>query len=134
MMESVKDQNRDRSAERVPPDVVLLAPEWQTRALLRAQLIDEGREVVATNSWPMMRPHLRPGSKPRLAIVDLKGLADPEAVLNDLSLLMNPERVVVLTAAATVPMPNIQRLGFHVLSRPIVIDEVITLVNRLTGE
>jgi hypothetical protein len=87
--------------------------------------------VVATNSWPMMRQHLRPGSKPRLALVDLKGLPDPEAVLNDLSVLMKPDRVVVLTAAATVPTPTIQRLGFHIVSRPIAINDVVALVNRL---
>ena len=60
-----------------PPDIVFLAVEWQPRALIRAQLIEEGFEVVATASWAVMRRHLRPGSKPRLAIVDLKGLADP---------------------------------------------------------
>src|SRR5262245_66564429 len=81
-----------------PPDIVFLAPEWQPRALIRAQLIEEGFEVVATRSWPMMRRHLRPGSKPRLAIVDLKDLADPRSVLRDLAVLMKPDRVLVLSA------------------------------------
>jgi hypothetical protein len=34
-----------------PPDIVLLAGDWQPRALIRAQLIEEGLEVVATNTW-----------------------------------------------------------------------------------
>jgi hypothetical protein len=80
------------------PDIVLLGAEWQPRALIRAQLIEEGFDVVATNTWPMMRRHLRPGSKPRLAIVDLKGLPNPDDVLNDVRVLMKPSRVLVLTA------------------------------------
>jgi ActR/RegA family two-component response regulator len=108
-----------------PPDIVLLATDWQPRALIRAQLMEDGFEVVATNTWPMMRRHLRPGTKPRLAIVDLKGLPNPGGVLGDLRVLMTPERVLVLTAMGTVPTANIQRLGFHVLSRPIVIEKIV---------
>ena len=107
------------------PDIVLLATDWQPRALIRAQLIEEGFEVVATNTWPMMRQLLRPGIKPRLAIVDLKGLEDPGGVLNDLHVLMKPDRVLVLTAIGTVARPDIERLGFHALSRPVVIQQVV---------
>ena len=56
---------------------------------MRAQLIEEGFEVVATDTWPMMRRHLRPGSKPQLAIVDLKGLPDPREILTGLRVLMD---------------------------------------------
>jgi len=114
-----------------PPDVVLLATEWRPRALIRAQLIEEGFEVVATNTWPMMRRHLRPGLKPRMAIVDLEDLAHPADVLSDLHVLMKPERVLVLAAAATVPSADIARLGFHELRRPFVIDDVVRLAVNL---
>jgi hypothetical protein len=114
-----------------PPDIVLLAAEWQPRAMIRAQLIEEGFEVVATETWPMMRRHLRPGMKPRLVLVDLKGLSEPLGVLNDLRLLMNPDRVLVLTAIGTVPETDIQRLGFHILSRPIVIDQIVRAATGL---
>ncbi|HEX6465573.1 MAG TPA: hypothetical protein VFZ98_14020 [Vicinamibacterales bacterium] len=107
------------------PDIVLLAAEWQPRALIRAQLIEDGFEVVATNIWPKMRLHFRPFTKPRLALVDLKGLPRPACVLNDLRALMKPERVLVLTALGTVPESDIERLGFHVVSRPIVIRDVV---------
>lgn len=107
------------------PDIVLLAAEWQPRALIRAQLIEEGFDVVATNTWPMMRRQLRPGMKPQLALLDLKGLPDPRGVLNDLRVLMKPERVIVLTAAGTVSPAEIERSGFHALSRPIVIEDVV---------
>jgi hypothetical protein len=109
-------------------DIVLLGTKWQTRALLRAQLIEEGFEVLATDTWPMMRQYLGPGEKPRLAIVDLQGLPDPERVLNDLSILMKPDRVLVLTAMDTVAPDAIERLGFRVLKRPVSIGDVVTAV------
>lgn len=111
-----------------PPDVVLLSAEWKTRALIRAQLIEDGFEVVATNTWTMMRRHLRPGGKPGVAVVDLKGLDDPGQVMRDLAVLMNPERVLVLAATATVPRSEISSLGFHVISRPFTIAEVVRAV------
>ena len=114
-------------------DVVLLAVEWQPRALIRAQLIEAGLEVVATDTWPTMRRQLRPGMKPRLAIVDLKGLPDPDRVLNDLRVLMKPDRVLVLTAIGTMPPVEIERLGFRALERPIAIERIVSAaLDKLT--
>jgi hypothetical protein len=118
----------DMTMPQQPPDIVLLVAEWQLRAILRAQLIEEGFEVVGTDTWVMMRRHLRPGSKPRLAIVDLKDLQNPRETLNDLRVLMDPNRVVVLTAIGTVPAADIEYLGFHWLSRPIIVRNIIQTV------
>jgi hypothetical protein len=107
------------------PDVVLLAAEWQPRALLRAQLIEEGFDVLATDTWTAMRRCLRPGSKPALVIVDLQGLPEPDRVLNDLKVLMKPDRVLVLTALGTVAPNQIHALGFRVVGRPIPIASVV---------
>ena len=115
----------DRRPQSAPPDVVLLAAEWQPRALIRAQLIEEGLEVVAADSWPMMRRHLRPGLKPRLAIVDLKGLANADGVLGDLRTLMPPGRVLVVTALGSRAALDVARAGFNALSRPIAIGDVV---------
>lgn len=108
-----------------PPDIVLLGAEWQTRALIRTQLIEDGFEVVATDTWPAMRPHFRPGSKPRLAIVDLKGLPNPVAVLKDLRVLMAPDRVLVVTAIGTVEAVEIEQLGFRQVARPIIMRALV---------
>ena len=105
---------------------MLLVAEWQPRALIRAQLIEEGFEVVATNTWPMMRRHLRPGLKPRLAIVDLKSLPNPKDVLGDLRVLLEPHQVLVLTASGTVPVEAVESAGFRRLSRPFAIEDVVT--------
>ncbi len=115
------------------PDIVLLATEWRPRALIRAQLIEEGFGVVATNAWPMMRRHLRPGMKPRLALVDLQNLPQPANVLDDLRVLMKPERVLVLMAVGTLSAADVERRGFRAISRPIVIADVIRVVASMIG-
>jgi len=65
-----------------PPDVLLLSAEWPERALLRAQLIEQGYEVVAIDRWPIPRLFRRPAMKPRVIIIDLRDLAEPRAVLD----------------------------------------------------
>jgi hypothetical protein len=117
-----------------PPDVVLLSADWPSRALIRAQLIEEGFEIVATSTWTMMRRHLRPGSKPGLVIVDLQALADPDRVLQDLHVLMDPERVLVLTAIGTMTAKDVERLGFHVLPRPFTVRDLVHIAQRRLGE
>jgi DNA-binding NarL/FixJ family response regulator len=111
--------------EQRPPDVVVLSAARLARAPLRAQLIEEGFEVVGTDTWAMMRPHLRPGAKPGVAIVDLQALPNPTEVLDGLRVLMPPGRVIVLTALGTVPKEDIERAGFTVLCRPASIEEIV---------
>jgi len=88
------------------------------------QLVDIGQ-----CAWRLRR-HLRPGAKPRLAIVDLKDLDEPGRVLRDLAVLMKPERVVVLAATATVSPSEVSRLGFQVLRRPLTIATIVATVTR----
>jgi hypothetical protein len=114
------------SGKREPtPDIVLLASEWQPRAMLRAQLIEEGFDVVATDRWSELRRLLRPASRPRLVIVDLHGLPDPDRVLNDLAIIMKPRHVLVVTAAGTVRPDQIQARGFLAVSRPVPIGSIV---------
>jgi len=116
------------------PDIVLLATEWQPRALLRAQLIEEGFDVLATDTWTAMRRHLRPGSKPALAIIDLQGLPDAGRVLNDLKVLMKPHRALVLTALGTLTPDHVRALGFRVVDRPVEIGRVVAAAARAIKE
>jgi len=113
------------------PDIVLLGVEWRPRALLRAQLLEEGFEVVATDTWRAARRHLRPGMKPDLMIVDLHRLPEPERVLADLNVLMKPDRVLVLSAMGALSDEEIQRFGFHVVKRPIAIERIVDVVKRI---
>jgi len=110
---------------------VLFGAAWPSRALIRAQLIEDGFEVVAVDTWVEMRRQLRPGHKPRAAILDLKDLENPSAVLSDLSLLMRPERVLVIAASGAVPLAEIERLGFRVVSRPVVVADIVKQVSEI---
>jgi DNA-binding response OmpR family regulator len=111
-------------------DIVLLDAEWPSRALLRAQFIEEGFDVLATDTWAKMRRDLQPGSKPQLAIVDLQGLPRPEQVLKDLKILMSPGRVLVLSALGTVEGKDLDRLGFRHVKRPIVVADLVAAVRK----
>lgn len=113
------------------PDIVVLGPEWPERALLRAQLIEDGYDVVATDAWPIPRQFLRPGSKPRVLIIDLRGLPAPHDALEEVRGVMPPDRVVVVTAIGTMTADEIRRLGFHVVTRPATIRDVVAAAASL---
>jgi hypothetical protein len=78
-------------------DILLLGVGWPLRALLRAQLLEEGFDVCATDTWMSAVGYLKPGSKPRMVIVDLQGLPNPAGVLSNLSVW--PPRAVLKGAA-----------------------------------
>lgn len=114
--------------------MLLVGAEWRPRALLRAQLIEAGLDVVATDAWTTARDHLLSAAAPRLVVVDLQGLADPEAALRELAALMPPARVLIIRAAATVAEETIHALGFRTLTRPIRIAEIVEQVRGTLHE
>ena len=116
-----------------PPDVVVLGPEWRERALLSAQLLEEGYEVVATDAWPIPRRLLRSGMKPRALIVDLQGLPEPREALDEIRGVIPAEQVVVVTALGTISPEEIRTLGFHVISRPTTVGDIVAAAAALLG-
>ena len=113
------------------PDVLVVGVEWAERALLRAQLIEEGYEVAATDAWPIPRRYRRPEMKPRVMVVDLQSLPDPWEVLGELRYVIEPGRIVVVTALGTVPREVVRRLGYHVVPRPASIGGIVKVVAGL---
>jgi nicotinamidase/pyrazinamidase len=125
----ISDAGAHLSTELRPTDVAILSVDWASRAALRAQLIENGFEVLATDTWPAMRQSLRPGHKPQLALVDLKDLPDAEQVLADLEVLMKPGDVLVIAALGTIPAPMLERRGFRVIHRPVTIEEIVSALS-----
>jgi hypothetical protein len=115
------------------PDVVVLGPEWRERALLSAQLIEEGYEVVATDAWPIPRRFLRSGMKPRVLIVDLHGLPEPREALDEIRGVIPPDRVIVVTALGTINPDEIRTLGFHVICRPTTVGDIVAAAAAILG-
>ncbi len=99
--------------------------------MLRAQLIEDGHEVVAIDAWPMPRVYRRPEMKPHLLIVDLQGLPAPRQTLREMALLMPRDRVLVLTALGTMTGHDVRRLGFTVIERPTTIGHIAATASSL---
>jgi hypothetical protein len=114
-----------------PPDVILLGAEWRERALLRAQLIEEGLKVVAIDEWPMPRVYRRAGMKPRVLLIDLHGLPTPRETLDDARFVMPPKRVLVVTALGTLTGEDIRRFGFTAVERPVTIGQIVAATTFL---
>ncbi|HEY5617864.1 MAG TPA: hypothetical protein VIK60_07950 [Vicinamibacterales bacterium] len=115
------------------PDVVVLDPAWPTRALLRAQLIEEGYDVVATDAWPIPREYLRSGRRPRAFVVDLDGLPNPRNVLDEVCSVIAPNRVVVVTAIGTMEIDEIREMGFRAIARPTSVSDIVAAVAAILG-
>lgn len=113
------------------PDVLLLGPEWPARALLRAQLIEEGYEVVAIDAWPIPRLYRRPGMKPRVLLIDLHGLADPRETLDEVRFVIPPERVLVVTALGSLTGAEVKQLGFAAVERPATVGQIVAATGAL---
>ena len=116
-----------------PPDIVLVAPAWPGRALLRAQLAEEGYEVVATDAWPIPRRYLPRPQQPRLLMIDLQGLADPTQVLDEVGVLLPRDRVLVVTALGTMAPDEVRERGFHVIARPATVGHIAAAAAALLG-
>jgi hypothetical protein len=114
-----------------PPDVLLLSAEWPERALLRAQLIEQGYEVAAIDRRPIPRIYRRPEMKPRVILIDLRDLPDPRATLDEVRFILPPDRVVVLMALGTVSEDDVRHLGFNVIDRPATVGDVVAAVGRI---
>ena len=110
---------------------MLLASEWPERALLRAQLIEQGYEVVAIDRWPIPRLYRRPAMMPQAMIIDLRGLADPRATLDEVRFVMSPDRVIVLMALGTLANDDVRNLGFNVIDRPATVGDIVAAVARV---
>ena len=110
------------------PDIVLFAIDWRARALIRAQLIEDGFDVLATDTWREARRWLRHSSTPRAVIVDVTDVKHPMDLLEGLRELTRPDRVIVLTGLGALPPAPIEGLGFRVLKRPFAIGDVSAAV------
>ncbi len=113
--------------------VLLTGGEWRPRALVLAQLLEEGYDVTAVETWDEAELLLRKRAvKPAVVVFDLEDEPQPEAALTTLARLVAPGRAVVLTAASTLPAAPARALGFgHVLVRPYSVADVVNTVARI---
>ncbi len=110
--------------------LLLAGGEWRPRALVLAQLLEEGYDVTAVETWDEAELLLRKRAlRPDVVVFDLAEEPQPEAALATLARLLAPGRSIVLTAATTLPGTTVRSLGFdRVLVRPYSVADVVRAV------
>jgi hypothetical protein len=119
----------------MPPTVVLVSRDWQTRALLRAQLIEEGSSVRAYESLRDAAPALKSSLfRPSLLVAELSGDESPPE-LDQLLALAVRLPVWVLASRSDVAEATLKGRAFEaVLFRPIDLSDLVRRVKRRLKE
>jgi len=110
--------------------VVLVWKEWNTRVLLRAQLIEEGVEVEAYESIEDALKALLP-SLPALLLVDLTASNDPGADLHNLASWMARVPTWIIASRSSRVGADLKERGFdRVFFRPVDVGELVGLIKQ----
>jgi hypothetical protein len=70
-------------------------------------------------------------ARPRALVIDLRGLSNPQQVLDDARSLLAPGRVLVVSALGSLRAADIRQLGFNVIERPTTIGEIVATTNSI---
>jgi hypothetical protein len=103
-------------------DVLLLAAEWPERALLRAELIEAGCEVIAVDALPAAGSRMHP----RVAVIDLRELPNPRVDLETARSIVAANCTIVIAGLATLSVDELRQRGYEVIARPTSIKEIVT--------
>jgi DNA-binding response OmpR family regulator len=114
--------------------ILLIAADWQFRALVRAQLLEEGYEVQAFPDLEVALFHLeRSEARPQLALVDSQGLRiEPDAVSRVWQLIV--AEGPLLLCAGLLDRGILDRAGMppaRLLVRPFSVGDVVAEVRRM---
>ena len=117
-------------------EIVLVAREWKARALLRAQLSEEGYEVVALRTIEEAMMLLSHGMlRPSLIILDTMGQSLNESVLTDLQALADHAPILVCAGPFDLARFDFEGAGFaNVLVRPFTVGDVVNAVRNVLGD
>ncbi len=111
-------------------DLLLVVPDRRVRSFLLAQLQEEGYTVAAVPTVRHGRHLLWEGVRPRLLVIDLVGLGEPD---EDLLQLREDAGVSVLALGGAVERTRAQQLGFEVLSRPFTVAQLVAHIRTRIG-
>jgi DNA-binding response OmpR family regulator len=116
-------------------EIILVAREWKARALLRAQLLEEGHEVMALPTIEEAMMLLCRGMvRPRLIILDTVGQSLKEPILADLQALAGDAPILVCTGPFDLARFDFKEAGLtDLLVRPFAIGDVVNAVREILG-
>jgi CheY-like chemotaxis protein len=110
--------------------ILLAGGDFRPRALILAQLQEEGYDVTAVDTWDEAELLLRKRAvRPDAVVFDVEGEENAEAALTTLARLVAPARTVVLTSSGGVRPADARSHGFNqVLARPYSVGDVVKAV------
>ena len=114
-----------------PPRVLLVMPEHWPRALLRAELIERGYDVVGAPDLQtalLARPVEKERGPVRVIVIDQEALVEPQNRLLDLLLSRHRNPRLVLLARAQLETPS--GPWDQIVRRPALIGEIASAVEQ----
>jgi CheY-like chemotaxis protein len=118
----------------VPEDLLLVAEDWQSRALVLAELQEAGYEVNAQAGLRHALNDLaRHPEHPPLVVLDLHGdeFATPETVDALLHLVPKAKLILIVRVYAEPVWDRFAAEGNIVLRRPVSVGEIVRKVKQL---
>jgi CheY-like chemotaxis protein len=115
--------------------ILIAGKDWQARALLRAQLLEEGFDVEAHETVSEALASLESGPKPPdLFLVDVSQSDDPSADVEDLTAWSGKIRIWIIASRAFITEQNLHGHGFQmILLRPVDLGEVVEQIKQTLG-
>ncbi len=112
--------------------VLLLGKDWQTRALLRAQLIEEGVDVEGHESAPEANLDLEAKELlPDLVIADLSSSDAPSEEIELLAAWAKHVPVWVIASHSLILKDTLKGRGFQmILFRPLDVGELVEQIKQ----
>jgi len=112
--------------------ILIAGKDWQSRALLRAQLLDEGFEVEAHETITDALGALEPGAKPPdLFIADISASDDPSADVEALSAWTRKVPIWIIASRTYIVEKGLRGHGFEmILLRPVDMNELVDQIKQ----
>jgi CheY-like chemotaxis protein len=112
--------------------ILIAGKDWQARALLRAQLLEEGFEVEAHETISDALAALEPGAKdPDLMIADLSASDDPSADVEALSAWSRKIPIWIIASRTYIVEKGLRGHGFEmILLRPVDVNELVDQIKQ----
>ena len=116
--------------------IVIAGKDWQARALLRAQLLEEGFEVEAHETIPDAVTTLETATNlPDLVIADISASNDPSADVQALSAWSRKVPIWIIASRSYIVEKGLRGHGFEMtLLRPVDVGELVDQIKQRLGE
>src|SRR5208283_2710807 len=112
--------------------ILIAGKDWQARALLRAQLLEEGFEVEAYETIPEALAALGPGPKlPDLFIAEISASDDPSADVDALTAWSRKLPIWIIASRTFIVEKGLRGHGFEmILLRPVDVNELVDQIKQ----